>query len=51
MERNGREWKEKQLHGKFIRETEQVRREERWRRIRKSYLKKETEGLIFEAQE
>ena len=43
--------KEKQLHGKFVRETEEVRSEETWGWIRKGYLKKKTEGLIFAAQE
>ena len=46
-----KQWKEKQLHGKFIRETEEVRSEETWGWIRKVYLKKEIEGLIFVAQE
>ena len=41
----------KQLQGKFIRETEEVRSKETWRWIRQGYLKKETEGLIFAAQE
>ena len=40
----------KQLQGKFIRETEEVRSKETWRWIRQGYLKKETEGLIFAAQ-
>ena len=50
-EQRYKQWKEKQLHGKFIRETEEVRSEETWGWIRKGYLKKETEGLIFAAQE
>ena len=45
-----KQWKEKQLHGKFIRETKEVRSEETWGWIRKVYFKKETEGLIFAAQ-
>ena len=45
-----KQWKEKQLQGKFIRETEEVRSKETWRWIRQGYLKKETEGLIFAAQ-
>ena len=49
-EERHKEWKEKQLHGKFVRETEEVRSEETWGWIRKGYLKKETEGLIFAAQ-
>ena len=49
-EERHKQWKEKQLHGKFIRETEEVRSEETWGWIRKGYLKKETEGLIFAVQ-
>ena len=45
------QWKENQLHGKFARETEEVRIGETWGWIRKGYLKKETEGFIFAAQE
>ena len=41
----------KKLHGKFVRETEEVRSKETWGWIRKGYLKKETEGLIFSTQE
>ena len=50
-EQKHKQWKEKQLHGKFIREKEEIRSEETWGQIRKGYLKKETEGLIFAAQE
>ena len=41
------QWKEKQFHGKFLSETKEVRREETWEWIRKGYLEKVTEGLIF----
>ena len=50
-EQRHKQWKEKQLHGKFTRETEEIRSEETWGWIRKCYLKKETEVLIFAAQE
>ena len=50
-EERKRQWKEKQLHGKFLRETEEVQGEGKWEWIRKGYLKKETEGLVFAAQE
>ena len=50
-EERHKQWKEKQFHGKFIIETEEVRSEETWGWIRKGYLKKETKGLIFAAQE
>ena len=46
-----KQWKKKQLHGRFIRETEEVRSQETWGWIRTGYLKKETEGLIFAAKE
>ena len=50
-EERHKQWKEKQLHGKFIWETEEVRSEETWGCIRKVCFRKETEGLIFAAQE
>ena len=43
-----KQWKEEQLHGKFIREAEEIQSEETWEWIRKGCLKKETEGLISE---
>ena len=39
-EERHKQWKEKQLYGKFIREREEVRSEETWRWVRKGYLKK-----------
>ena len=50
-EERHKQWKEKQLLDKFITEKEEIRSKETWGWIRKSYLKKETEGLIFAAQE
>ena len=50
-EQRYKQCKKKQLHGKLVRETEEIRSEETWGWIRKGYLKKETEGLIFVAQE
>ena len=44
-------WKEKALHGKLVRNTEEVRSEESWSWIREGFLKTETEGMIFAAQE
>ena len=44
-EERHKQLKEKQLHGKFRRETEEVRSEETCKWIRKGYLKKETKGL------
>ena len=50
-EERHKQWKEKQLHGKFKRETEEIINDETWGWIRKGYLKKETEGFIFSTQE
>ena len=44
-------WQDKQLHGKFLRDTEEVRGKDSWRWNKKGFLKKETEGLIFAAQD
>ena len=49
-EERPKQWKGKQFHGKFVRETE-VRSEKAWRWVRKDYLKKETEGSIFAVQQ
>ena len=45
------QWKKKHLRGKFLRETEENKSEETWGWVRKGYLKKESECLIFAAQE
>lgn len=50
-EERNKQQKEKQLNKKFVEETEETRTEETWEQIRKGYLKEETEGLIFAAQE
>ncbi|XP_077972208.1 uncharacterized protein LOC144427222 [Styela clava] len=44
-------WKEKPLHGKYLRETKNIMVEDSWNWLKKGYLKKETEGLITAAQE
>ena len=49
-EKRHKQWKEKHLHGQFVRKTEEVRIEETWGLIRTGSLKKETQGLIFAAQ-
>ena len=51
MEKRHKQWKETQLYGKSVRETKKLRSEETWHWIRKGYLKKETECLVFAAQE
>ena len=43
-------WKEKALHGEFVRQTADVAGEDSWRWLRNGFLK-ETEGLILAAQE
>ncbi|XP_072169448.1 uncharacterized protein [Diadema setosum] len=44
-------WREKQLHGQFCRETENISSNDTWLWLKKGELKKETEGLIIAAQE
>ena len=50
-EERHKQWKEKKLYGKFERQPEYVRSEETWGWISRCYLNKETDGLIFAAQE
>ena len=42
-------WKEKPVHGEFVRQTSEVAGDESWRWLRNGFLKKETEGLILAA--
>ena len=44
-------WKDKELHGQYLRQTEEVADAERWLWLRDGNLKKETESLIISAQE
>ena len=44
-----RNWKEKALHGEFVRQTVDVFEEDTWRWLRNGFVKKETEGLILAA--
>ena len=44
-------WKYKPLHGKFLRQTEEIRDDATWDWLRKGDLKKETEGMITAAQD
>ena len=48
-EQRHKQLKKKQLHGKFIREAEEIRSEETWGWVSKGCLREETEGLIFAA--
>ena len=50
-EEKHKQWKEKQLHSKFVRETKEAKSEELCRWIKKDYLKREAKDLIFAAQE
>ena len=51
QEETFRNWKEKALHGEFVRQTADVTGEDSWRRLRNGFLKTETEGLTLAAQE
>ena len=44
-------WEEKILHGQFVRQTKEVWNQDRWQWLRNGTLKRETESLIFAAQE
>ena len=44
-------WKEKTLHGKFLRQTDAITGEDRWLWLKQGNLKGETESLILAAQE
>ena len=45
------QYKEKALHGQFVRNTEQVRDEMSWNWLKRRKLKKEIEGTIMAAQD
>ena len=45
-----RKWKEKQLHGQYARQTDEVSNDERWLWLKDGGLKRETESLIIAAQ-
>ena len=44
-------WEEKMLHGQFVRQTKEVENQDRWQWLQNGTLKRETESLIFAAQE
>ena len=44
-------WKNKPLHGQFLRQTGEIRDDATWDWLRKGDLKKETEGMITAAQD
>ena len=46
-----KEWKEKALHGQFVRETECHNESKKWEWLRKGELKRETESLFCATQE
>ena len=48
---NSQEWKEKPLHGQFVRETEDQSNEETWRWLKQGRLMRVTEALIIAAQD
>lgn len=45
------QWKEKPLHGQFLRDIESVDQKETWRWLQFGDLKKETEGMLMAAQD
>ena len=44
-------WEEKMLHGQFSQQTEEAENQDRWQWLRNGTLKRETESLMFAAQE
>ena len=44
-------WKNKLLHGQFLRQTEEIRNYATWDWLRKGDLKKETQGMITVTQD
>ena len=44
-------WKEKALHGQFLRQTDEIAGDARWLWLKHGNLKRETESLILAAQE
>ena len=44
------DWKEKALHGQYLRQTKEVRSDQCWAWIQNGHLKRETESLIVTAQ-
>ena len=50
-EERNKNWKEKALHGGYIKQTEDVMDENSWWWLKNGQLKKETEGLITAAQD
>ena len=51
LEKRGRNYKEKALHGQFYRKTEEDRDESSWDWLKRGKLKKETEGMLMAAQD
>ena len=44
------DWEEKILHGQYLRQTKEVRSDQRWAWLQHGNLKRETESLIVAAQ-
>ena len=45
------QWLEKPLHGRFLKDTENVSTERIWQRLKRVHLKKETEAMVCAVQE
>ena len=50
-EERNKNWKEKALHGEYIKQIEEMMDKNSWRWLKNEQLKKETEGLIIAAQD
>ena len=50
-EEKGNQWLEKQLHGRFLKDTEKMSTERMWQWLNGGYLKKETEAMVCSTQE
>ena len=49
-EKRLQDWEEKALHGSYLRQTKEVRSEQRWVWLQNGDLKRETESLMVAAQ-
>ena len=50
-EKRRNQYKEKPLHGQYVRSTEEIRDHKSWKWLKKGTLKKETEGTLMAAQD
>ena len=50
-EKRRNQYKEKPLHGQYVRSTEEIRDHKSWNWLKRGTLKKETEGTLMAAQD